>query len=335
MSIQQSLFQNYFMTSCHINDANDLLFVAEEPQEIPDPFWARNMKYIAFHGEDYADENRWSIVGTPNINKVYVGWVTKPEPYWVMTSMPAYTQYGPAPLQKGGFIKEQQIPPRQGEMYNIINNTNVIAGKMYAVSGSRYVARRDAPNNWTVLQNGLPDYRTNKEQAGFQTIDGFAEDDLYAGGMNGDLWHWAGQSWEQLEMPTNAWLLSVCCGGDGLVYISTDRDTLIIGKGDHWEVINTTLSGVIFRTMKWFKDRLLMPYGGTLYEVNNGKFQPSEYNDIKKYPNRPVDWSCMDTNGEYLLAGSKLEVALFDGNTFETVIPYDSSPYKKSKNTEK
>jgi hypothetical protein len=222
--------------------------------------------------------------------------------------------------------QEQDIPPYPGTKTTFIGNAKVIDGKMYAIDVGRIAYRRDAPDTWTLLNNGLPDFFAEKDgsKLGFLGIDGFSERDIYAAGYNGDVWHWNGQRWKKVPMPTNADIYGVCCGGDGLVYMSTGVETFVVGRKNRWEIIrygdNEDLYDVKFRHMVWFKDRVYMGYGSTLYEIKDGKFKQSRLNDLE---GRPVDWSCLDANDEILLAGSKLHVALFDGERFETVIPFE------------
>jgi hypothetical protein len=221
---------------------------------------------------------------------------------------------------------EQDIPPDPGTDTVYVSNAKVIDGKMYAFAMGRSANRRDAPDRWTFFNNGLPDPSSemDEDKEGFRDGDGFSENDIYGGGFEGDVWHWDGQIWKEVAIPTNADIVSVFCAGDGLVYMGTGVETFVVGRGNRWKIISyrhvNSLQGVRFRNMVWFKDRVYMGYGSTLYEIKDGKFQRSKLNDLE---GRPVDWSYLDVRDGLMLAGSKLEVALFDGERFETVIPFE------------
>lgn len=57
-------------------------------------------------------------------------------------------------------------------------------------------------------------------EEGFEDFDGWSESDTYAVGGYGDVWHFDGKGRRQIPFPTDKPLKSVCCGGDGQVYIS-------------------------------------------------------------------------------------------------------------------
>lgn len=328
MSVQKALLNDFFMDSCHIKGRNNYLFTAAGPQEIPDPFEGRPYRIIQYYGNNPANIDCWSIVRESFINRMFAGWVEKPSPCWLVVSFWGHVLRMPEKIEKDSTnnIPEEDIPPYPGLQTAAFSTAKVIDGKMYVATGNRDARRRDAPNQWTILNNGLPDISTIKDvtRVGFLDIDGFSENDIYAAGFAGDVWHWNGHLWKKVPMPTNADIYGVCCGGDGLVYMSTGVETFVVGRKNHWEIIrygdNEDLYDVKFRHMVWFKDRVYMGYGSTLYEIKDGKFKQSRLNDLE---GRPVDWSCLDANDEILLAGSKLHVALFDGERFETVIPFE------------
>jgi hypothetical protein len=328
MSIQKEMLKDYFMESCHIKDKNNLLFTAAGPQEIPDPFEGRPYRIIQYYGDKPTDMDSWSIIRESFINRMFAGWVTEPEPCWLVVSYWGHVLRMPEKIEKDSSdnIREQNIPPYPGAEVRMVRKAKALHGKMYMVASGREVRRRDAPDTWTILSNGVPDKFAEKDgsKMGFSDIDGFSENDLYAGGRNGDVWHWDGQIWKKVTIPTNANIYGVCCGGDGLVYLSTGVETIVVGRGNRWKIISYAqekyLGDVKFRNMVWFKDRIYMGYGSTLYEIKEGKFQKSKLNDMD---GRPVDWSFIDVTEELMLAGSKLEVALFDGERFETVIPFE------------
>jgi len=310
------------MVSCHIKDKNNFVFIAEEPMEEPDPFEMRAIKYIQYYGENFQNKNNWSNRSFATETKAYLGWITKPTKNWVFVSFWGRVLRASDKIdkEKNEYILEEDIPPLKGDENTIISKVKVINGKMYTVSGGREVRRRDGENQWTILDKGFPTRtKDDTSNVGFIDIDGFSENDIYAAGNGADIWNWNGKVWTQIEIPTNVHIKGVCCAGDGQVYLSSSMDSFIIGRGDRWKIIKHDLD-MNFRNMVWFKDRVYMAAGSTLYEIKEGKFKESKLNDMK---DRPVDWSCLDANDDIMLAGSKLEVATFDGEKFTTVIPFE------------
>ena len=329
MSIQKEHIGHYFMFSCRIKDRNNFVFVLEEPMEMPDPFELREFRVLQYQGDNVQDPNNWASRRIGKDTKLFHDWVTKPSQNWLFTTYwGSVLHTGENVMNKEDFDYglEEDIPPYPGMSTTVLSTAKVIGGRMYMVSSHREARRRDGPDTWTILNNGLPELSTIKDatHVGFEDIDGFSETDIYAAGRRGDVWHWNGHRWEKVPMPTNADIYGVCCGGDGLVYMSTGVETFVVGRENRWEIIrygdNKDLYDVKFRNMVWFKDRVYMGYGSTLYEIKDKQFKPSRLNHLE---GKPVDWSCLDANDEILLAGSKLEVAVFDGERFETVIPFE------------
>jgi hypothetical protein len=306
-----------------------MTFMLEEPLEIPDPFELREFRVLQYQGDDLNNLDNWSSRYIGKDTRIFHGYVTKPSNNWLFTTYwgrVLHTSDNVMDKNHADYGLEQDIPPYPGANKTIVRKARLVQGKMYMVASGREVRRRDAPDAWTILSNGVPDKFAEKDgsKMGFHDIDGFSENDIYAGGYNGDVWHWDGQIWKKVAIPTNADIYGVCCGGDGLVYLSTGVETIVVGRGNRWKIISyakeKNLGDVKFSNMVWFKDRIYMGYGSTLYEIHDGKFQSSTLNDME---GRPVDWSFIDVTEDLMLAGSKLEVALFDGERFETVIPFE------------
>ena len=232
--------------------------------------------------------------------------------------MPKIPRMRQRPFDENGGEWEERIPPRPWMEDNMIRKAKVISGKLYTAAAGREVRRRDGVSNWTILENGLSDVNLG-ESSGFSQIDGFAGNDIYAAGLEADVLHWNGTIWKKIEIPTNADIKSLCCGGDGLVYLSTDVFTFIVGRGNKWKIIKHDKE-IVFSNLVWFKDRIYMAKGQTIYEIKDGEFKESELN---KHKDRPADCSFIDANDEVMLIGSKLEVATFDGEKFTTIMPFE------------
>ncbi|NHZ42693.1 hypothetical protein [Massilia aquatica] len=76
----------------------------------------------------------------------------------------------------------------------------------------------------------LPKKTDDLDASGFQDIDGFSPEDIYAVGGKGDVWHVDGQQWTQLPFPSEMNLSSVCCAPDGVVYIGAGSGTVFKGR---------------------------------------------------------------------------------------------------------
>lgn len=106
---------------------------------------------------------------------------------------------------------------------------------------------------------------------GFEAISGFNADDLYCVGGKGDAWRYDGKEWHRCPVPTNMYLESVCCAGDGHVYIGMQSGRLMRGREDHREVIHEDYMTLPFKDMVWFDGRLWCTSDYGLWTVENGK----------------------------------------------------------------
>jgi hypothetical protein len=142
-----------------------------------------------------------------------------------------------------------------------------IGGRTYAVGMNRQVYRRDGRNAWTSLDQGARPPREDRTIVGFEAVDGFAADDLYAVGWDGAIWHYNGAVWTAVDSPTNLILSSVCCGGDGKVYASGHRGLLLVGHGSHWKPIEHEGTFDDIWGLAWFQDKLYLSTRNALYTL--------------------------------------------------------------------
>jgi hypothetical protein len=111
---------------------------------------------------------------------------------------------------------------------------------------------------------------------GFHDIDGFASDDIYAAGGHGDLWHFDGTAWKQVPFPSNMTLESLCCAGDGEVYIGAESGTLFKGRGNRWKLIERNAMALPFRDMVWFQDKVWCTSDYGLWVIHKDKAVPAD-----------------------------------------------------------
>ena len=89
---------------------------------------------------------------------------------------------------------------------------------------------------WQSLDDGLFIPFSGKVQRCLLSIDGFSDQDIYTVGEGGAVWHWDGQSWSQLDCPTNLTLNHVLCTSTGDVYFCGDDGFLVkLTKSGQWK----------------------------------------------------------------------------------------------------
>jgi len=211
----------------------------------------------------------------------------------------------------GGDSGQETISADKGAFFRNVRAVN--NGYAYAVGPSRRVFRREAKNKWTKLDQGLP-AEAHGGDLGFEDIDGFSDSEVYACGGHGDLWTFDGTMWSQIDLPTNAALERICCGGDGLVYVLTDQKSFLVGRAQSWRILEQDVTQKVLEQMVWYKDRVYVSSGDALFEISNGVFQPCSV--------PPPQRSCVNLasgDGILLVAGGN-EACMFDGALWTTIL---------------
>jgi hypothetical protein len=172
---------------------------------------------------------------------------------------------------KGDFheetIRDQDKAPRErrGKLLRVRG----IGQRAYAVGMGRQVYRRDDANVWTAIDRGILLPAADDRLLGFFGIDGFAENDIHAGGLAGEIWHWNGSAWRQLDSPTNCNLNDLICAGDGQVYACGDGGFILRGRGDNWSNITDEAFTRDIWNLCWFADRLFIATTQGLFFLND------------------------------------------------------------------
>ena len=144
------------------------------------------------------------------------------------------------------------------DLRGILARFKTIDGELYAAGSGRVAGIRKGKNRWNWLTKDVSfDMESEALTAGFDTLDGFAGNDIYAAGGKGDVWHFNGKQWRRIDFPSNLAIETVCCGADGHVYISGYEGHTFVGRGDAWKKVNTREEITLaFQDMIWYEDRV-------------------------------------------------------------------------------
>ena len=182
-------------------------------------------------------------------------------------------------------------------------------GKHAYVTGMRRSVRRcEGIDKWVridrdVCVNDILSYEERKKKSyGFKSIHGFSEDDIYAVGYEGEIWHYNGQSWRPISSITNVTLYKVVCAPDGYVYISGELGMLLRGRNDAWKCLHKE-SGSQFRSIAWFRDQL---YVGMIRSSGRGALYKLENDELETVISMPVQF--MDASNEVMWVGNSMSL---------------------------
>jgi hypothetical protein len=176
---------------------------------------------------------------------------------------------------------ETPISPHHPNLsgFGTLNKIKTIHGHAFLTGSSRSFAKRIGFNQYDLhrgmMQPPAPG-DAGPPTEGFADFDMFWEGDIYAAGGHGDLWHCQGWQWRQIRLPKQVPLQTVCCGGDGRVYVSGQDGVLFMGRNDRW--IRLQDGGVPrgWRDMVWFEDRAWATHDSGLWTIKEGEVRLDE-----------------------------------------------------------
>jgi hypothetical protein len=196
---------------------------------------------------------QWSVAELTGFNGILIGFSpTPPKPQVVAAGVSggAYaTGAGESSMEKIPSVYEKG--PKRGAILKL----KTIGDHLYVCGNGRTVGRRDGKDSWFGHSNRIPETK-GSVQEGFNDIDGFNESDIYAAGGAGDVWRFDGAGWRQCAFPSNALLQTVCCGGDGYVYIGGLQGVIFKGRENTWKKIHDGGMTLPYRDMAWYEDSL-------------------------------------------------------------------------------
>lgn len=208
------------------------------------------------------------------------------------------------------------LPPPPKPFYKGgINNARCIGEHFYAVGFDRKVYRYNGVDDWAFISESAyaDDLKVDGIKGGFESIDGFSETDIYAAGGEGHVWHYNGQIWDRVDIPTNEDLYSICCADDGHVYIGGSSHTVLRGRGEQWKIISKGGgSGDTLKQIMQFKSKVYTvdSWGTALYELDENGMKQTNMNGYEILTGGCV---CMaEGDGVMIVAGHE-SASMFNG----------------------
>lgn len=202
-------------------------------------------------------------------------------------------------------------PSRLRRMLDIAN----IGESVYVVGMARDVYRRVPAGTWTKLATGAEPSATDLEVAGFRSVDGFSEDEIYAVGFEGEIWVFDGNEWRRAPSPTNVRLDDVLCAGDA-VTVSGAAGVLLRGRGMEWAALQQDVTRESLWSLASFRDTVYTSDISGVYRIDGDTLSPVE-------PALPNEITCsyLAANEHRLWSVGSRDIASFDGSTWQVVVP--------------
>lgn len=250
-------FHGYHVIDCVVRDRNILywtLLSSYDDARSPPPDEQRTTSIVSCFLDE--PDDAWGWTRMSGMRDLHAGVSLKPQERFVGVDLAGQVYV----IGGGENHLESPIPngldqPRRGA----VTRLKTLFGHLYASGGLRSLCRREGPQHWAAVGGNPPppsEQEVDDRVAGFDDFDAFAPDDFYCVGDRGNVWHYDGAQWRRIDFPSNMKLESVCCGGDGRVYIGAQSGNLWRGRGDRWELFHEDQLTLPFKDLVWFADTL-------------------------------------------------------------------------------
>ncbi len=109
---------------------------------------------------------------------------------------------------------------------------------------------------------------------------------------------------------------SICCAGDGYVYVGLQSGGLMRGREDEWEVIHEDNMSVPFKDIVWYQDKVWCTSEYGLWTVgNDGKLVDADVPSLAS----ACAGNLSTADGVLMVAGFN-GAALHDGNEWHRLV---------------
>jgi hypothetical protein len=251
---------------CAVRNRDTFYFLAREDytathpgREAPDELDLEK-RVISFF-RDEVQSQRWGHTSLRDFDLLSCGMSVDPKQQLVAVSLGGHV----FAIGSGEGGLEDMVSTR-----GAVTRVRLIGTHAYLCGTPRIVCRRDAKNSWHAHSNSISLTKSDRHQ-GFRDISGFSESDVYAVGGAGDIWNYDGKRWKKCTFPSNQLLFTVCCAGDGKVYVSGLLGTTFVGKDDTWKLIYESNMTIPFKDMVWYEDRVWCTSDYGLWWIKDGK----------------------------------------------------------------
>lgn len=316
-----NVFKGFIIHDCAILSESYYCASAEEvlPEEQFDYYSSRGKTMIGYYLTDWQKDTsppewggkvwpRHSFFNTRVVN-------TAPYEYLIMDDA-GQGFYGGLGDNK---FAEKQLSPKTR-----FHQLAKVEDQVYGVGWGREVFKRLGPENWQCISEQI---REHGNGHGFEDMDGFSNNDLYAVGGTNDVWHFDGEQWRYIDVCDEKVLpFSVCCAEDGYVYIGCAWGIVLRGRGEEWDVFHTD-KNIKFCDTVAYNGRVFFgsESGVFVSQQNTEAFSCQPYDFEGQIA--PLNARRLDAGHGLLLAASLNSVALYDGENWQYL--YGGGPTPK------
>ena len=181
----------------------------------------------------------------------------------------------------------------------------------FVVGMNRQVFKR-VGQIWERFDNGITQ---PKETTGFETVNGQNEEDFYAAGWDGEIWHFQKNEWKQMNSPTNRILTDVCLAGND-IFICGQAGTLLKKKGPNFEIVDLGNFKIDIWSLAWFQGRLYLSTFAGIFKYDE---EVLSFIDLGQTLGVQTFYK-LKTLGQTLWSYGAKDLVVFDGSTWRRSI---------------
>ena len=171
-------------------------------------------------------------------------------------------------LIRGNQVFEEDIEGPEDRGF--ICDVRIIGQHANAAGMDLQVYRRVGPGRWERFEKGIDaSWKDILDVTGFNAIDGLSEDDVYAVGFKGDIWHCINGEWLNVASPTNLIIERVRVVKPDLVFAAGRAGLLLRGHGAILESIDQNATKEDFWGLEWFQGQLYLATPQALFRLTD------------------------------------------------------------------
>lgn len=310
--------------------------VEEDHDEYDNPFYIPEKRFISIAINNPSEKRIYGCrANNISLMTISSGWSPSKNEYVMVSQGRAVISYKEDEYK--GRENDIDIPiPGANDMLSAIVRLVRVGTSVYAIGSGFRVYKRINHQIWQENSQSIPlpeGYTQRKAEALtrslFQDMAGFSESDMYAVGGTGAIYHFDGDKWKQLAFPTNKLLYTVCCAGDGFVYIADFDGAVWKGRNEQWEKIIHGGMSMPFLDMAWFDGRLWCASDYGIWVLEEGKMVLAMYAKHKPVPSEVAVLSKridVSPDGTVMMVCGARGAAIYDGNEWNVL--FDSLEFE-------
>ena len=219
--------------------------------------------------------------------------------------------FGLVHLADGDTATQEQIADSDGERpETALRCIRKVGDTVFAAGVDRAVYARTAGKWRNITTDILMDA---DGPVAIQGIDGFHQNDVYTAGWDGELWHFDGTTWTQLQSPTNIILNDIAAGPDMCLAVGL-AGQIVSGKGENWEMIEQTETEDDFWSVRYFDGAFYLASLSGVFQLKDGELTLFRHIDADM---RTAFTLTVGPSGLWSIGPQ--DIALFDGITWRTI----------------